>query len=46
MIKLELRICCKCIKKYEIIYFIKSFPQQVQLINNKSSNPKIDSKIP
>jgi hypothetical protein len=42
MIKLELRMCCKCIKKYEIIYFIKSFPQQVRSLNSKSLNPRTD----
>jgi hypothetical protein len=35
MIKLELRMCCKCIKKYEIIYFIK-------ILLTKLVNIKID----
>jgi hypothetical protein len=35
MIKLELRMCYNCIKKYEIIYFVK-------ILSTKLVNIKID----
>lgn len=35
MIKLELRMCDECIKKYELIYFIK-------ILSTKLVNIKID----